>query len=225
MIYIRLDDVSYTYMGKKEPAVKNISLNFARKEQAAIVGLNGSGKSTLAKLVLGLLTPQKGQIIIDGRQVDKYSLAERGRKIGYVYQNPNQMLFNQSVYEEVAFGLKWKGINGDNVHRTCRELLKYFNLWHLKDEFPFNLSEGEKQMVVLVATLALKPDYLILDEPTKSIDAFRKKRLKEILIDIWKQGTGTIVISHDKEFVSGLDKRVICMLNGEVIKDTAGCQN
>ncbi len=219
MAFISLQGVSYTYSGRKEPAVRNISLNFGQVEKIAITGLNGSGKSTLAKLILGLLKPQNGEIILDGRPVGKYSLVEVGEKLGYVLQNPSQMMFNTSVYNEIAFGLKWRGKSKNEVHHLCKRYLDLFDLWDLRGELPFNLSEGQKQLVALSAVLALQPRYLILDEPTKSIDTFRKKKLKDILQEIWRQGTGIMVISHDIEFVAGFNGRRIHMAQGEVVED------
>lgn len=219
MVIISLQKVSYIYNGRKEAAVKNISLSIGQGEKIAITGLNGSGKSTLAKLILGLLKPQNGKIILDGRPVAKYSLVGVGEKLGYVLQNPSQMLFNTSVYNEIAFGLKWRGKSKNEVHCLCKRYLDFFDLWDLRYELPFNLSEGQKQLVAISAVLALQPRYLILDEPTKSIDTFRKKRLKGILQEIWRRGTGIMVISHDTEFISGFDGRRIHMSKGEVVED------
>ena len=219
MAFIKIHKASYTYRGRKEAAVKNISLNIDQTEKIAVTGLNGSGKSTLAKLILGLLKPQGGEIILDNRPVGKYSLAGIGEKIGYVLQNPSQMLFNTSVYNEIAFGLKWKGKSKKETDSLCKRYLDLFELWELKDELPFNLSEGQKQLVALSAVLALQPRYLILDEPTKSIDTFRKRRLRDILQGIWRRGTGIMVISHDNEFIADFAGRRIHMAGGEVVKD------
>lgn len=221
MAFIKLHKVSYTYRGRKEAAVKNVSLNLEQAEKIAITGLNGSGKSTLAKLILGLLKPQEGEITLDGRPVGEYSLVEVGEKLGYVIQNPNQMLFNTSVYNEIAFGLKWKGKSRSEIDSLCKKYLDLFALWELRGELPFNLSEGQKQLVALSAVLALQPRFLILDEPTKSIDTFRKRRLKDILQGIWRQGTGIMVISHDYEFIGDFDGRRIQMVGGEVVANAS----
>ncbi|NMB40764.1 MAG: ABC transporter ATP-binding protein [Firmicutes bacterium] len=219
MAFISLHKVSYTYMGRQKAAVREISLKLDQAEKIAVTGLNGSGKSTLAKLILGLLKPQSGNITLDGRPVGKYSLVEIGEKIGYVLQNPNQMLFNTSVYNEVAFGLKWKGKSKKEIDYLCKKYLDLFELWDLRAELPFNLSEGQKQLVALSAVLALQPRFLILDEPTKSIDTFRKGRLKDILQEIWRRGTGIMVISHDHDFIAKFDDRRIHMAGGEVVED------
>ena len=216
MAFIKLENVSYTYSGRMQPAVNDVSLALDKGEMAAITGLNGSGKSTLARLILGLLKAKPGKVYLDNRPINSYTLPDVGEKIGYVLQNPNQMLFNTSVYNEVAFGLRWKGLRGNELEKRCFEYLNLFELWPLRDILPFNLSEGHKQMVAISAVLALQPSCLILDEPTKSIDASRKKILTDALCDIGRQGTGVIVISHDRNFVEALGGREINMDKGKI---------
>ena len=221
MAFFELDKVSYTYNGRAEPAVDDITLSLAKGELAAITGLNGSGKSTLTRLMLGLLKPQSGRLSLEGKPISSYSLAAVGEKIGYVLQNPNQMLFNTSVFNEVAFGLRWKGIKDSELKERCYHYLDLFNLWSLRDQFPFNLSEGQKQMVAISAVLALNPSCLILDEPTKSIDSYRKDILVEVLAAVNTLGTGVIVVSHDRPFVEALGGREIKMVRGKVVDDEA----
>jgi energy-coupling factor transport system ATP-binding protein len=225
MALLSLKQVSYTYNGRQRAAVKDVSLDINPGEKVTITGLNGSGKSTLAKLMLGLLKAQKGTVLLDGKPVQKYSLPEVGEKVGFLLQNPSQMLFNTTVYNEVAFGLKWRGKSSAEVHRICKRYLEHFSLWQLREAFPFNLSEGQKQLVALTAILALQPACLVLDEPTKSIDVLRKKQLKAVLEDIWRQGTGIIVISHDMDFINGFGGRRVHLVEGEVVDATGGCQN
>ncbi len=219
--YISLEQVCYTYSGREKPAVKNVTLSFACPERVAITGLNGSGKSTLARLIMGLLKPQRGEVLLEGRPVRHYTLAEVGTKLGYVWQNPGQGFFCTSVYQEIAFGLEWRGLRKSEIERICRSYLQFFGLWELRHRMPFHLSEGQKQLLAIAAALALEPRYLILDEPTKNIDTYRKKRLQEVLREIWRKGTGILVISHDLDFVSGFERR-IHMAGGEVVEDAAG---
>lgn len=219
MSYILLENVSFTYTRSEKIALKNISLSIEKGEKIAITGLNGSGKSTLSKLITGLLKGYDGKINLDGKDIKEYSLSQIGKKLGYVYQNPNQMLFNKTVYDEIAFGLRWQGKKEKEVELLCEKYLNDFELNHLKDKNPFLLSEGQKQLVVLSSILALKPEYLILDEPTKSIDQYRRRILKDILLDLWSSGTGIIVISHDERFIEGLDDRKMRMEKGEIVFD------
>jgi len=219
MHLVSLDSVSFTYEGKTVPAVDNVSLTIYPGESVSIVGLNGSGKSTLARLMVGLLKPQKGTVLLSGKPIGGYTLPEIGSKLGFVYQNPSLMLFNTSVYKEMAFGLKWKGIKGDELKQICQKYLSFFDLWDLRDELPFNLSQGQKQIMVLSSILALEPECLILDEPTKNIDIFRKHKLKRLLMDIHSRGTGLVIITHDYDFADGLCERRIHMANGRIIND------
>ncbi len=217
MSYIVIRSVSYTYSGRVRPAVKEVSLAFDRGEKIAVCGLNGSGKSTLAKLIMGILKPQKGRIFLDGVDSRKHFLWDIGKKLGYIMQTPTGMFFNPTVREEVDFCLKWNGCS-PGKETPGENYLKYFNIWHLREEIPFNLSEGEKQLVALSAVLALRPQFLVLDEPTKTIDSHRKEKLQEVLQDIWARGTGLILISHDREFVSRFGGRKVEMERGEVVQ-------
>lgn len=219
MGFLTLDSVSFTYNGKTIPAVDNVSLDFSAGESAAVLGLNGSGKSTLAKLMMKLLKPQSGDIILKGKNIKDYTLPEIGREIGFLLQNPGLMMFNVSVYNEVAFGLKWRGKDQKEIEEICKSYLTYFNIWDHKNELPFNLSQGQKQLVALSGILALKPGCLILDEPTKNIDGQRKGRLKQLLGDIRSKGTAIIIISHDYNFVEDLCERKIYMEKGRIISD------
>jgi len=215
--YIVLENVDYTYPDRTEPAVRSLNLVLEKGEKIALTGLNGSGKSTLAKIMLGLLKPQRGRVLLDGCPLDRYTLPEIGARLGFVSQDPGQMIFNLKVSNEIAFGLKWQGKSREETDELTDRYLRRFDLWHLKDENPFNLSEGQKQMVVICAILALAPDFLILDEPTKNIDTYRKRDLQKALRYIWNQGTGIIVVSHDREFVASLGGRNIRLTNGEVV--------
>ena len=216
MPYLVLRDVSYTYPGQKETAVKGVSLDIPRGQKIALTGDNGSGKSTLAKLMLGLLKPERGTIKLENKLIQEYSLPQIGRRLGYISQNPSQMFFNTTVFNEIAFGLKWKGASGAETFQLCKKYLDHFGIWPLKDRLPFNLSEGQKQLIAIIAMLVLDPVYLILDEPTKNLDVRSKAKLREILQDIFSRGKGIIVITHDKEFVQSFDGRIIQMDKGEV---------
>lgn len=215
-VYIDIQNISYQYPGRKERAVNNISLQIFRGEKVAITGLNGSGKSTLAKLIMGLLKANGGCITVDDKRVEDYSLSEIGEKLGYIFPNPNRMFFNTSVYREIAYGLRWRGFGKEEAEAVCSHYLQYFDLWNIKDALPFNLSEGQKQLVAILSILVLKPDFLILDEPTKNIDNYRKKNLQLVLQNIWEKGTGLVIISHDQEFTKRMGGRQVHMAKGEL---------
>ena len=216
MAFLHLENVSYRYPGRSEYAVKETCLQLNRGEAVALTGLNGSGKSTLARLILGLLQPQSGKVYVEGRSVTSMPLAERGRKLGYILQNPGQMLFTDSVYNEVAFGLRWQGLKGEALAHACRESLELFRIWDLKDHMPLLLSEGQKQLVAICAVMALKPPFLILDEPAKSIDSFRKALLAGMLRKVNRQGTGILLISHERSIIEALGGKEIRMHKGVI---------
>ena len=216
MAYIELKQVSYKYEGRSRPAVDDVTIHLGRSEKVALTGLNGSGKSTLARLILGLLKPQSGTVLLDGLPIGSYTLSETGNRLGYILQNPGQMLFNATVYNEIAFGLRWKGLRKDKLHQLCKRELDRFGLWGLKDRMPLSLSEGQKQLVAICAVMALQPVFLILDEPAKSIDTYRKKMLTELLNEINRKGTGILIISHDRLMVRDLGAREIKIDKGGI---------
>lgn len=187
---------------------------FESGQITAVTGDNGSGKTTLAKAIMGVIRPDDGSIYVDGQCIDDWSLAERGRIIGYVMQNPDRQIFNDTVLEEVMFGLINQGMKIYQAEKTAREYIEMFDLCHHINDFPFNLSHGEKQRLVLAAILAMKPEYIILDEPTASLDQKHKEILGKMLRRIAQikmyglqtgekeyKGCGVILISHDRKFV------------------------
>jgi energy-coupling factor transport system ATP-binding protein len=165
MSFIELKQVGFTYPRKNNPAVKEVSLELEQDTITAMVGPNGSGKTTLTKLMMGILRPQKGEIRLAGRPLTRYSLAQIGGLIGYVFQNPDLQLFCGSVAEEIAFGLTGPGRDRQMIKEKVNFYLRYFELDGCRDAFPLHLSQGEKQRLAIAAVLAHEPRYLILDEP------------------------------------------------------------
>lgn len=179
--------------------LQDFSAEFPVGEITAVTGKNGTGKTTLAKLIVGILKPQSGKILVDGENISGESLAQRGMRIGYVMQNPERQIFSETVVEEMRYGLKNLNLPEEEIQGRVDAYLEFFGLSHHKESFPFILSHGEKQRLVLAAILAMKPKYLILDEPTASLDQKRKTVLGEYLK---KMDCGIIVISHDKAFIN-----------------------
>ncbi len=213
---LEVKDITFSYdrvrMCKKESetavhVLDNFGMEFPFGEITALTGDNGAGKSTLARIIMGILKPAAGSIYVDGNCIDDHSVAERGRLIGYAMQNPSKQIFSKTVMEEVEYGLK--NLDVENASETAAGYLEMFGLSHKAGEFPFALSHGEKQRLVLAAILAMKPRYLILDEPTAGLDIKHKQVLGEILRDIAVPseeknctGCGVVVISHDRKFVA-----------------------
>jgi len=212
--------VDYSYPRKTNPAVAGINLTLEGNCITALVGPNGSGKTTLTKLMIGLLPPSRGEVYLAGRSLKQYTLAQIGRRIGYVFQNPDLQLFCPSVAEEIAFGMTRPGQEPELIQEKVDFYLDYFELGDYRNAFPLHLSQGEKQRLAIAAVLANEPEFLILDEPTIGLDAYRKKRLEDYLGKVVGLGRGMLLVSHDLVFVNRMAARVVGMENGRITSDS-----
>ncbi len=198
---LEVKEITFQYERTEPIVLKDFSASFEREMITAVLGPNGVGKTTLSKLIMGILHPQQGSICLDGENLKDWSLAQRGKKIGYVMQNPARQLFSATVKEEVEFGLKNLGLNEDQAYEKGRCFLALFDLEQYEGRFPFSLSHGEKQRLVLASVLAMEPEYLLLDEPTSGLDQKRKQQLGLYLEQVCTgQNCGVIVITHDLNF-------------------------
>jgi energy-coupling factor transport system ATP-binding protein len=210
----------FTYPKGKKAVLSDFTASFLPGELAALTGANGCGKTTLAKILLGILQPQKGLVQLDGRNIAGLTLAEVGRSVGYVMQNPAQQLFCTSVEKEMDYGLLNLGLSAEERDKRINYYLEYFQLNQHRKSFPFHLSLGEKQRLLLAAVLAMKPRYLLLDEPTAYLDVYRRRLLGEYLQKIRTELTcGIIVVSHDRDFVCKYCQREIVMQNGGTVRN------
>lgn len=217
-IALRAENLTFSY-DKKTIVVHQQNLSLYQGETVILTGPNGSGKTTLGKLLTGILKPTNGTIRIFDQDSKDLSLGDIGRKIGYCFQNPGKQLFAASVEEEIRFGLKYRGEDIDTIDQVTQEMMDIFEISHLKNEFPFNLSWGEKRRVVLAATLALNPAYLILDEPTTGLDEGRIDCLNRILKNLREKGIGMLLISHNQSFIDDNAYRILRMERGCITDD------
>lgn len=214
---IRLEDVSYTYPQSKKLALEKITLSIHEGEFLAVVGRNGSGKSTLAKLLNGLKTPNHGRVIVDGlNTMNKSDQIEIRQKVGLLLPSPdNQIIFNM-VEEDVAFGPENLGLPSSEIRYRVDTALKMVSMEEFKKHPPYLLSGGQKQKVALAGLLALKPKYLVLDEPTAMLDSKSKVEIMDTIINIKKSTNTTIIlITHDLKEVTQADK-ILLLNNGKI---------
>lgn len=216
MAFLELRQIDFSYPGAGSAVLSGVSLALEREETSAIIGPNGCGKTTLTKIMLGILRPSSGEVLLEGRPVQEYTLAQIGRRIGYVFQNPEQQLFSSTVAEEIGFGLSYRGEEPAVIRERVEFFLDYFELSPYRQVFPLHLSYGEKQRLAIAAVLANEPEFLILDEPTVGLDACRKELLAAYLEKVARLGRGIVLVSHDTAFVQRMANRVIALKKGRV---------
>ncbi|AEC51578.1 transport protein [Pyrococcus sp. NA2] len=211
---IEFRDVWFWY---EEGKIVLKSINFEFDEGIlAVVGPNGSGKTTLVKMMNGLIKPKKGDVIIDGVNTRDVSVAELSRKVGYVFQNPEAMFFEENVFKEVAFGPRNLGLSEEEIKKRVEWALKAVGLEGFEERNPFELSGGEKQRLAIACILAMKPRYLVLDEPNTGLDERSTKNLIETIRKLRREGSSIILVTHDMDLVLELADKVLLIFNGEV---------
>ncbi len=212
---LELRDIHFSYPGG-DKVLDGLSLAFPEGEATGIVGANGAGKSTLLLLMLGVLAPSRGEIILGSTPLTPRHLPLFRRHMGLAFQNPDDQLFMATVGEDVAFGPRNYGFDEDEVERRVTEALEQVGMEHLRRRSPFKLSGGEKRSAALAAVLALRPEILILDEPTASLDPKARRRVMEMLA---RFDHTRIITSHDLDMVLEVCRRVIVLDRGRVAAD------
>ncbi len=212
------ENVHYTYQSNVE-ALRGVDLFFERGEVVALMGENGSGKTTLLKHMNGLLKPTVGRVLVDGVETTSASIAELSQKVGLVFQNAEDMFFESTVYNEVAFALRNFGYDEEKVRKRVEWALKFFELEQYKDHSPFLLSGGEKKRLAMAIILAWSPSIICLDEPTIGQDSVQKEKMMHMIKMLNTQGRTVILASHDVEFIADLKPRVIVLSRGKVLAD------
>lgn len=217
---IIFDNVSKLY-NKDCFAVKDINLRISPQEFVSIVGRSGAGKSTLVKLLIGELRPTSGKIYVDNIDISKIKpqfMSFYRRKIGIIFQDFKLLNF-KTAYENITFAMEVANLPYKKIHEDTMKILRIIGLEQRKDNFPNQLSGGEKQRIAIGRALALKPEILIADEPTGNLDPIHTWDIINLLVKINELGTTVILASHDKEIINSLGKRVISLENGRVIRD------
>ena len=215
---LELDNICFSYNNEKQ-ILKNVSFKINKGDMAAIVGRNGAGKSTISKLVCGFYKPTSGRILFDGKDMVDYTIKERSEKSGFVMQNPNQMISKTMVYDEVAFGLKIRGLSDSEIKERLYETLRICGLYGYRNWPISALSFGQKKRVTIASILVLNPDMIILDEPTAGQDFKHYTEIMEFLVDLNKKGVTILMVTHDMHLMLEYTNKVIVLSEGEKIAD------
>ena len=214
---LKVEGLSVSY-GDNPAVIEDMSFSLKKGERLAIVGKNGAGKSTLAKALSGFV-PSQGQLIYKGRDISQDSIAERSERIGFVLQNPNQMISQTMIFDEVALGLRLRGIEETEVEERVHEVLKTCGLYSFR-KWPISaLSFGQKKRVTIASILVLKPEIIILDEPTAGQDYKTYTDIMNFLDSLQKQGHTIVMITHDMQLMLEYSDRCIVVLEGKIIAD------
>jgi cobalt/nickel transport system ATP-binding protein len=212
---VELRDLSYTYPDATE-ALRSVSFRITHGESVALVGANGAGKSTLLMHLNGVLLPQTGEVRIGEVPVTRGTLPEIRRSVGMVFQDADDQLFMPTVYEDVAFGPLNLGLPAEEVERRVADALARVGAEGLRARPSHHLSGGEKRNVAIATVLALRPDILVMDEPSSSLDPLARKRLIGLLLSF---AHTKIIATHDLDLVLDVCRRTIVMHQGRITAD------
>ena len=221
---LKINDLKFSYEGKDRLILKGITTSISAGEMTAIVGTNGAGKSTFAKVICGLEDAKSDEIFFEGSDFSLLSIKERAERIGYVMQNPNQMISKIMIYDEVAFGLRNRNVPEEEIEKKVEKALKICGLWKFR-KWPISaLSFGQKKRVTIASILTLDPKMLILDEPTAGQDYAHYTEIMDFLLELNRQGITVLMITHDMHLMLEYARRALVFSDGKIIRDDT-CAN
>ena len=226
MELIRFDHVDFSYFSEVDEnnevsadIIKNLNLTIEKGSFVAVLGHNGSGKSTIAKLINGILVPQSGTVTVNGISTSsEENIFEIRKNVGMVFQNPDNQIVASVVEEDVAFGVENLGIPSDECRRRVDEALKTVGMYELRKKAPHKLSGGQKQRVAIAGILAMKPQCIVLDEPTAMLDPSGRREVMETIKMLNSEGITIVLITHYMDEAVEAD-RVIVIDSGEIQAD------
>lgn len=215
MALLVIEDVWFKYPGDIE-ALKGVSLSVSQGEAVAVLGPNGSGKSTLLLVAAGLLKPTRGKVLFEDKPMDVV-LPRARRMIGIVFQNPDDQLFNPTVYDEIAFALRQLYNSEEEVRRRVFYIAEKMGISDLLQRRPYRLSLGERKKVALASVLAYEPKLLLIDEPTANLSSKSVKAVKDIIRELRNSGIAIVFSSQDVEFVAEIADRAYLLYDGRML--------
>ncbi|PLX18820.1 MAG: energy-coupling factor transporter ATPase [Candidatus Muiribacterium halophilum] len=215
---IEFKKVDFKYPGQNKVSgrvLSNIDLRMEKGSFYSIVGHNGSGKSTLAKLITGILTPEKGEIFVDGLPVLEENFISIRRMVGYIFQNPENQLISTTVENEIAFALENLCFKREDIKEKVDDIISWFELEEYRNTPPNMLSGGQKQRLAIASVVVMEPEYIIFDEPTAMLDKNGREEVFKTIKKLSEHGKTIILISHDLKEIIAAD-HVITMQDGKV---------
>lgn len=214
---IELKNVWYAHGGR--PAIEDVSLKVGKGEIVAIIGPNASGKTTLARMMNALLVPQAGDCKVDGISTREDPMYAR-KAVGMVFQDPENQAVARHVMDDIAFGPKNLGLPADEVERRVKVSLEAVGIYGLYEREVSGLSGGQKQLLAIAGTLAMRPSYIVLDEPASFLDGKGAKAVRDTMVSLKRNGMGVVVITHDMDEASLAD-RIVVLDNGRIVADSS----
>ena len=215
---LEVKNLAFSHDGIKN-TINDVSFHLNKGEILAVLGNNGAGKSTLCRLITGILKPQKGSIFLNNQCIDSWSIKQKGSSIGYVMQNPNQMISQHMIKDEIALGLKYRNYSKEEIDKKVEEVLKICGLYPYRNWPVSALSYGQKKRVTIASILAINPEVIILDEPTAGQDYKHYTEFMEFIKELSAQGISIILITHDMQLTLEYCHRAVVLSGGEKIAD------
>lgn len=215
---ITLDHITFTYPSGVT-ALKDINLFIAAGESVAIIGQNGAGKTTLVKQLNGLLKPTQGRVLVGDWDTQAHTIAQLAHRVGYVFQNPSDQLFESTVWAEVAFGPRNLGYDAATIETDVTNALRLVRLENVAQSHPYDLHPAQRKLVALAAVLAMQTPIIVFDEPTTGHDSQGVALIGEIIRSLKQDGRTVLTISHDIDFCAEHFQRVVVMGQGQILAD------
>jgi len=215
---LMMHDVEYVY-SNGTVALKKVSLNINKGDFVAIMGQNGAGKTTLIRTINGLIRPTKGEIFLEGENIDSKTIATLSKKVGIIFQNPTHQLFSNTVEDEIKFSLKNLNLDREEIQIKVDKVLKEFNLEKYRKRSPLSLSGGESKKIAIASIICRDPEILVFDEPTLGQDAKEIRFFVKLIHNELKKGKTIIIVTHSIEFTIEHPPRTVLMSGGRIIAD------
>ncbi|MEM0041895.1 MAG: ABC transporter ATP-binding protein [Candidatus Korarchaeum sp.] len=222
---VRFDEVSFRYEGSESYAIRDVNLEIRKGDFVLIAGMSGSGKSTLLRMMNGLIPhfyrgEMRGRVLVDGVDTREASVAQLARKVGIVFQNPDNQIVTLRVDREVAFGLENLGVAREEIVERVNYALSKLRIEHLKNRSTYELSGGEKQLVAIASLIAMKPELIVLDEPTSELDPYSAARIVRVLRELNREGVTIVVAEHRLDLFAPASNRFLVIHNGRVVLES-----